>query len=159
MKNAIEVPAGEIDNEFSKWLGEGYIEDHNNCFGGFSHGYERAFKRYARIDPAPEPVALPDDLLYALNRMCTPLHESMLTGATAQEDARCMKLIRDYVLAHPPVKEAMGDDNPNAPWLSLAHGICTEHGVPQGNIEWRLEVLKELFGATDLREVVAEGDA
>ncbi|WP_438396390.1 hypothetical protein [Caballeronia sp. DA-9] len=44
-------------------------------------------------------VSVPPDVMAALNRMCSPLHESWLTGVTAQEDARCMKLIRDYVLA------------------------------------------------------------
>jgi hypothetical protein len=33
----------------------------------------------------------------------------------------------------------------NAPWLSLAHIICTDMGVPQGRIEWRLQVLQGLL--------------
>lgn len=47
---------------------------------------------------APATVAVPDDVMCALDRMCTPLHESFLKGATAKEDARCMRVIRDYVL-------------------------------------------------------------
>jgi hypothetical protein len=35
----------------------------------------------------------------ALDRMCTPLDESYLKGTTAQEDAKCMALIRDYILS------------------------------------------------------------
>jgi hypothetical protein len=37
------------------------------------------------------------------------------------------------------------DADPNAPWLTKAHMLCTDHGVPQGNIEWRLEVLRGVF--------------
>lgn len=45
------------------------------------------------------PTGVPSDVLAALDRMCTPLHESHLKGATAEADAHCMKIIRDYVLA------------------------------------------------------------
>jgi hypothetical protein len=41
---------------------------------------------------------VPDDVRAAVERMCEPLHESHLTGVTASEDARCMKLIHEYVL-------------------------------------------------------------
>ncbi|AJX60050.1 hypothetical protein [Burkholderia pseudomallei] len=48
------------------------------------------------IEPPPESV------LAALDRMCTPLHESRLSGVTAAADAHCMELIRDYVLKAAP---------------------------------------------------------
>ncbi len=35
-----------------------------------------------------------EQVQYALDRMCTPLHESRLSGVAAREDARCMALIR-----------------------------------------------------------------
>ncbi|MCP3724657.1 hypothetical protein M3I53_16245 [Paraburkholderia sp. CNPSo 3272] len=41
---------------------------------------------------------VPDSVRAALERMCTPLDQSWLSGATAQADARCMKVIREYVL-------------------------------------------------------------
>ncbi|MCX5545504.1 hypothetical protein M3A49_39805 [Paraburkholderia sp. CNPSo 3076] len=41
---------------------------------------------------------VPDSVRAALERMCTPLDKSWLSGATAEADARCMKVIRDYVL-------------------------------------------------------------
>lgn len=50
---------------------------------------------YVRADRMAEP---PPEVLAALDRMCQPLHESRLSGATAAADARCMSLIRDYVL-------------------------------------------------------------
>lgn len=44
--------------------------------------------------PAPER----DELIRALDRMCTPLDDSRLGGATADADARCMATIRAFVL-------------------------------------------------------------
>ncbi|WP_206141828.1 hypothetical protein [Burkholderia sp. Ac-20384] len=44
------------------------------------------------------PAAVPADVRTALDRMCTPLDESVLSGATATADAHSMKVIRDYVL-------------------------------------------------------------
>ena len=43
----------------------------------------------------------PDDVSWALERMCRPLDDSILpsTGATASGDARCMEIIRDYIFA------------------------------------------------------------
>lgn len=40
---------------------------------------------------------VPDDVRRALDRMCTPLDESRLSGATAQEDARCMQIIKQFI--------------------------------------------------------------
>lgn len=39
----------------------------------------------------------PEALQAALDRMCTPLDSSRLSGVTAQEDARCMQVIRDAI--------------------------------------------------------------
>jgi hypothetical protein len=41
----------------------------------------------------------PEAVQYALNRMLTPLHESHLSGVTAERDAVDMATIRDYVIA------------------------------------------------------------
>lgn len=48
--------------------------------------------------PKP-PVGVPDEVMRALNRMLQPLHESRLSGVTAAEDVRCMKIIMDHVLS------------------------------------------------------------
>lgn len=65
---------------------------------------QSAKPRHSPLPSAPaqpaqsaEPV-VPANVMAALDRMCTPLHESRLSGATAEADARSMKLIRDYVL-------------------------------------------------------------
>jgi hypothetical protein len=44
------------------------------------------------------PTHVPANVVAALDRMCTPLDKSWLAGATAEEDARCMALIRAFVL-------------------------------------------------------------
>ncbi|WP_321788195.1 hypothetical protein [Paraburkholderia sp. J94] len=51
---------------------------------------------------------IPENVLAALNRMCTPLDESVLKGATARADAHSMQTIREYVLA------GNHDDTPGA---------------------------------------------
>lgn len=43
------------------------------------------------------------------------------------------------------LRKAEQDADTNAPWLTLAHTICTDAGVPQGRIEWRLESLREII--------------
>lgn len=47
-------------------------------------------------------IGVPDNVLAALDRMCAPLDKSWLTGVTAEEDARCMQVIRSYVLSTAP---------------------------------------------------------
>lgn len=49
---------------------------------------------------APATVAVPDEVMRALDRMCTPLDDSWLgsASATAQADSRSMNVIRDYIL-------------------------------------------------------------
>lgn len=46
-----------------------------------------------------EPSGRPDDVKWALERMCRPLDDTILpsAGATASGDARCMEIIRNYV--------------------------------------------------------------
>lgn len=53
----------------------------------------------------------------ALDRMCTPLDESVLSGATAGADAHSMRVIRDYVMRTaepfpaeltPPLRRVLG---------------------------------------------------
>lgn len=41
--------------------------------------------------------------------------------------------------------KASSDLSENAQWLTTAHMICTEQGVPQGHIQWRLDVLRGLL--------------
>ena len=43
---------------------------------------------------------VPPDVMRAAERMAQPLHESRLSGATAQEDARCAWLVLSFLRAH-----------------------------------------------------------
>lgn len=48
-----------------------------------------------------QPAVVPEEVMRAVDRMCKPLDDSWLgsQSATAQSDARCMKVIRDYILS------------------------------------------------------------
>jgi hypothetical protein len=73
--------------------------------------------------PAGAQNAVPDDVRRALDRMCTPLDESRLNGATAQEDARCMRIIKQYIEAGAQNAEAIRN-----PWISVKDQLPkTEH--------------------------------
>jgi hypothetical protein len=50
-----------------------------------------------RNEMMPMP-SVPAEVLAALERMCTPLHESRLKGLTAEMDARCMAMIKSYIM-------------------------------------------------------------
>lgn len=66
--------------------------------------------------------AVPADVMAALDRMCTPLDTSVLKGATAEADAFCMQLIRDYILRRPA--PAAGDAQDAARWRFVRHKLC-----------------------------------
>jgi hypothetical protein len=58
--------------------------------------------------------AVPHEVRRALKRMCTPLHESRLSAATADEDARCMQIIKQYIEAGAHNAEAIRNQ-----WISV----------------------------------------
>jgi len=49
--------------------------------------------------------------------------------------------------AHQPAPAAPADADPNAPWLTAAHSLCSDHGIPVGHISKRLEALREALSA------------
>lgn len=49
------------------------------------------------------------------------------------------------------VEAAQADADPNAPWLTVAHGICTNAGVAQGHISDRLAILSDSLAATGFK--------
>jgi hypothetical protein len=67
---------------------------HGECFGGQCI--------YAAAPAAPADPAIPPEVMEALDRMSEPLHSSWGAvgdgSATAAADARCMKVIRDYIM-------------------------------------------------------------
>ncbi len=75
--------------------------------------YRAMAKAIAALAQAEQRQDVPAKVMAALDRMCMPLHESLLSGATAREDARCMAVIRNYVMrgassaAHQPEEPAL----------------------------------------------------
>jgi hypothetical protein len=67
------------------------------CRDEYIHAWNR------RATPPPQPsgsegsVVVPESLRYAVERMSLALDPSVLSGATAQEDARCMLIIADFI--------------------------------------------------------------
>lgn len=55
----------------------------------------RVDRLYTHSAPAPQ---IPEEVMQALDRMCTLLDPSRLSGATAEADARCMAIIRAHIL-------------------------------------------------------------
>jgi hypothetical protein len=41
--------------------------------------------------------------------------------------------------------DMLGEQDPNAAWLSLAHVICTEAGIPEGHMNDRLPILRDIL--------------
>ena len=39
------------------------------------------------------------------------------------------------------------DADPNAPWMTEAHMLCTDHGIPQGNLTDRIRALRDKLKA------------
>ncbi len=68
-------------------------------------------------------------------------------AAAADLDTAIRQKLVDLGWTPPGGHKVEADEN--APWLALAHGICTENDIPQGRIEWRLEVLRELLNSTN----------
>ena len=59
----------------------------------------------------------------------------------------------DDTSAHMP-KQA--DTDPNAPWLTEAHMLCTDYGIAHGDITGRLKALREkLQGMDDTADIPA----
>lgn len=63
-----------------------------------SDAEQKAFTQ-GRAAGLEEERAIPEEVKKALDRMCKPLHDSVLSGATAAADAYCMEVIRNYVMS------------------------------------------------------------
>ena len=77
---------------------------------------------------AAQPVAVPDEVMRALYRMCTPLDDSWLgsKSATAQEDARCMNIIREYIMSVGRSLATIHDSHqPAAPDAAVKESLTT----------------------------------
>lgn len=106
MASATEQPVAQYQvrlNPNMDWIN---CVDESQFSAAVEAGYEGR-KLYAAVGtkgdgshwPYQDRPPPPAEVMYALDSMCFPLHESRLSGVTASEDARCMTLIRDYCLA------------------------------------------------------------
>lgn len=68
----------------------------------------------SNLAPSVRRRVVPDEVRAAVERMCEPLDESVLSGATAKADAHCMALIRAYVLGEDSVSETPQAPNDDA---------------------------------------------
>lgn len=78
-----------------------------------------ALRGNSRPEAKPVAAGIPGEVLVALDRMCKPLHETILSGATAESDAYCMKIIRDHMLAAAPQEQAPVDKDAKTPVFYL----------------------------------------
>lgn len=88
------------DDVYADWLncrfpaGTPAVPDWSDVKTAFRAG--AIVRDIAALEKDALPV-VPDDVRAAVNRMCMPLHESRLAGATAQADARCMAKIKAFI--------------------------------------------------------------
>lgn len=78
--------------------------------------------------------------------LCTPEIKTPFCGRPGCRPAGATLAVVEA--AAPPPAPAPEEASPNAPWLALAHGICTAHGIPQGPIDARLLRLQDLLEGT-----------
>jgi hypothetical protein len=88
---------------------------------------------------AAQQVAVPDEVMRALDRMCTPLDDSWLgrTSVTAQEDVRCMKVIHDYILGS-AVKDSLTTDERKSAEHAYTVSAFDYEKAPVGSRDWTL---------------------
>lgn len=72
-----------------------------------------------------------------------------LTGATEEAFPKLTRLARDSLIkAHDAwhdVAAQWANRDPSASWLTLAHALCADAGVPSGHIADRLEGLRKVL--------------
>jgi hypothetical protein len=102
---------------------------------------------YARQDASgdekQDAAALPADVLAALERMEFPLHESRLSGVTAQEDARCMKIIGDFIRSRAAAAlQVIPEDfiTHKGSWREAIRLCMVQAGCPDGASYWKHEL-------------------
>lgn len=134
----IEATGDECDSETNEandleYIKAGWYECIDNwgdyssvavCEGTVTHWQPLPTLPGAASQAAPEQAAqVPADVRAALDRMCTPLDKSWLSGATAKSDARCMQIIKGYIESTAaPAAQVQADVRDQA--LEEAASIC-----------------------------------
>jgi len=57
--------------------------------------------------------------------------------------AKQQKIINLQTQRHQEFQQLYDDRDASAPWLSMAHVLCTDYGVKQGHISQRLLILRQ----------------
>lgn len=71
-----------------------------------------------------------------------------VTNIRADEELRAQQYATEYARAALQAAPVQEDTSENAPWLTLAHIICADAGVPPGHISDRLKVLRDKLEAS-----------
>jgi hypothetical protein len=52
----------------------------------------------------------------------------------------------DLLMTVDHLQERLKEANANAPWMTKAHALCTDLNIPPGNLEARMDALREYLG-------------
>lgn len=147
------------DPDFNRWLDESVSDYHTvwEAVGDIAAAWAGWDNR--QFYAAPEPAV--KIALEALDRLARLGNEPYLGNSHGNDIAQ--RAIRAIEAAQPapaqvdatvidygtkqPAQGELSDTDPNAPWLSLAHMICADAGIPPGHITARLEALRDKLGA------------
>lgn len=140
--------------------------------GGYTHAQRLQVGHLlmsSRVRPraaegAPSSVAA--DIMSFLAQLDRRLEQASFTPAQRLEIGQLLSAIRIAEgiaeewqlrgsLNRQSTQPATPDSDPNAPWLSLAHTVCAEAGIPPGHISHRLEQLRDLTQRHRLESLAA----
>lgn len=100
--------------------------------------HRRSVDRFMAMVDGREEVSVLASEYDALESENEALH-SQLTDALNRQTCEGEQPYVCHALA--TARSRLAEADANAPWLTQAHMICTDHGIPQGNISDRLEML------------------
>ena len=111
---------------------------------------EHAAAHVAREDDGNDPDS--DEDISSLNDRCERANEGVTEAMAKMRDGiHEFRKRKDRALAATPAPEA----DPNAPWLTEAHMLCTEQGIPQGHIADRIKALRVALDAPEAAETAS----
>jgi len=99
----------------------------------------------------PDTLTIPRAVVEQAKQLALTLRNDGAEQFYGYEIASC---IEDLVAALAALQPQPSDQDPNAPWLSSAHILCTEHGIPQGEITERIDALRDKLSSPPSTEVL-----
>jgi hypothetical protein len=131
------------------------MSDSSHAAGLRFYAADQAMRAALAAAPVAAPVAQqePTDLMHAIydnRKVAFEFYKFASDSVGPERDAARKALLASdaqlRALLDAPVA-APADADPNAPWLSLAHMICSDAGSPPGHITARLEALRDKIDA------------